>query len=332
MTNVNEMGSTKFTKSVNQDIKSISIVIPTYNEEGNIDQLYSELKVVLDGMSMEYEILFVDDGSTDDTLIKLKTLLSKGNKLKIIRLRSNFGQSIAMGVGMQNAKGEIIITMDADLQNDPSDIPKLIDKIRQGYDVVSGWRANRHDPISKKIPSKISNWIARKLIGIQIHDFGCTLKAYRKEAISNIMLYGENHRYIPAALASEGYSITEIKVNHRHRHAGKSKYGISRLIRGGLDLVNLAFWKAYSTKPMQFFGKIGIASFLTGFVIAMYKILQLLILGIPLEVGPLLLFSVLLVISGIQFILFGFLSEIQVRVYHTISRVEQGKIEFIDSN
>jgi glycosyltransferase involved in cell wall biosynthesis len=294
-----------------------SIVIPVYNEEANIYPLYKELKPVMEKIGKPYEILFVDDGSRDRTYRFLRNLHEKDRTVRIVKLRKNYGQTAAMSAGFDNARGEVIITMDGDLQNSPKDIPRLIARINSGYDVVSGWRFNRKDPgLSKKIPSKMSNKLARYITGLPLHDFGCTLKAYRKEALEDVELYGEMHRYIPALVAWQGYSVTELKVEHRARTRGQTKYGASRLLRGFLDLMNIRFWSKYSTRPLHFFGWMGAISFIIGFLIGLYKLVLRFTINDPLEAGPMLIFAVMMVILGVQFIMFGFLGEIMIRTYY----------------
>ena len=294
-------------------ISSVSIVIPVFNEEESIRSLYDELSNKLQTIGMKYEILFVDDGSTDGTVIKLREIRQQDKNAKVIRLRRNYGQSTAMDIGFRYSTGDVVITMDADGQNDPSDITSLLAIMEKGYDVVSGWRKNRNDPLEKRIPSKISNWLARRLTKVNIHDSGCTLKAYRRSAISKLRLHGEAHRYIPALLASQGFTISEVVVNHRKRSGGRSKYGMGRLVRGSLDLLNLFFITSYLSKPIQFFGKIGFALVGLGILAAGYKIVQSIIFNIPLNLGPMLLLAAVLFLTGLQFVLFGFLSEIQSR-------------------
>jgi glycosyltransferase involved in cell wall biosynthesis len=295
----------------------ISVVIPVFNEVQNIKPLYGELKPVLDKTGKRYEIIFIDDGSYDGTFRILKKFHDYDKNVKAIRLRKNFGQTAAISAGFDHAKGDIIITMDGDLQNSPRDIPRLLKKMDEGYDVVSGWRYNRQDPkFSKKLPSKLSNRLARRLTGLELHDFGCTLKAYRKEAVEDIELYGEMHRYIPAITAWQGYSVSEIVVEHRPRKHGRTKYGSGRLLRGFLDLLNIRFWTKYSTRPLHFFGWLGAISFVLGSIIGLYKVLLRAFYGVHLEVGPLLIFAVMLIILGFQFIMFGFLGEIMIRTYY----------------
>lgn len=294
----------------------VSVVIPVYNEEDSIEDLYNEVKRVLTNLEISYEIVFVDDGSSDQTLTILKRIHEGDPRVKIIRFRRNFGQSPAISAGFDYAEGDVIITMDADMQNDPSDIPLLLEKIGEGYDIVSGWRANRKDPLSKRIPSKLSNYLASKLTGVKLHDFGCTLKAYRREVVEGVKLYGEMHRYIPAITSWIGVSIAEVEVKHHPRKSGTSKYGMTRLIRGMLDLITVTFLLSYSTRPLQLFGIPGIISFFIGFVIGAELTIERLFLGVSISDRPLLLLAVLLVILGIQFITMGLLGEIIARTYY----------------
>jgi glycosyltransferase involved in cell wall biosynthesis len=304
-----------------EGIISYSIVIPVFNERPNINPLYRELKPVMDRLGKKYEILFIDDGSWDGTFQTIRKLSESDRNVKAIRLRKNFGQTAATSAGFHHAKGNIIITMDGDLQNYPGDIPRLLAKMDQGYDVVSGWRYNRHDPgFTKKMPSKLSNRLARRLTKLNLHDFGCTLKAYRKEAVENIELYGEMHRYIPAVVAWQGYAVGEVKVRHRPRKHGQTKYSAKRLLRGFLDLLNIKFWSDYSTRPIHFFGRIGALSFGIGFLIGLYKLFMRFVYGEGLQAGPLLIFAVMLIILGVQLIMFGFLGEIMVRMYYQDKR------------
>lgn len=300
--------------------KTISVVIPVYNEDKNLEILHTELMHILPTLDVQYEIIFIDDGSTDTSFTVLQKLFEKNKHVKVIKFRKNFGQTAALSTGFDNAKGEIVISMDADLQNDPNDIPKLLKKIDEGYDVVSGWRWKRKDNITKKIPSAISNFIARKLTGLTIHDSGCTLKAYRKEALKNVQLYGEMHRYIPAILNSYGYKIGETKVEHRQRKFGKTKYNATRLLKGFLDLIYIKFWSGYSTKPLHFFGLLGFFQYFIALIILLEQIAMMIFVWKTLLVGPLLLLSAILFITGTIFIMFGFLGEILVRTYYAGSK------------
>jgi len=295
----------------------ISVVIPVYNEEESIEALYKELKSVLDNIKKTYEIIFVDDGSTDKSFEILEKLHNKDKKVKVIKFRRNFGQTSAISAGFDFSRGEVIITLDGDLQNDPQDISKLLKKINKGYDVVSGWRKERKDPfLRKKIPSKISNSLSRRLTGVKIHDFGCTLKAYRRKSLEGIELYGEMHRFIPAIVAWKGFKVGEVKVNHRPRKFGRTKYGMTRIIKGFLDLLLVVFWKKYSTRPIYLFGTLGLLLSLVGFLLGMYLTLMKIFYNVSLSERPLLLLAVLLIILGVQFIIFGLLADIMIKIYY----------------
>ena len=291
---------------------NLSIVIPVYNEEENILPLYQALSEVLKNTKKKYEIIFIDDGSKDNSFHFLVEVAKKDKRVVVIKLRKNFGQTAALSAGFENASGSTIITMDGDMQNDPRDIPKLLEKINEGYDVVSGWRYERNDPLSKKIPSGVASWLRRKITNDEIHDAGCSLKAYRKECFKDIVLYGEMHRFIPTLLRWRGFKVTEVKVNHLPRKHGKTKYGIGRIMRGFLDLINAKFWMDFSTRPIHFFGKAGFYFIFIGILSFIYNLIRY---KSNVLVGPTLILGVLFVIVGIQFVLFGFLSEIQVRSY-----------------
>ena len=232
----------------------LSLVIPIYNEEENIPLLYAEIKEVLDSTSYQYEIIFIDDGSSDTSVDVLEQLSRDDKNVLVVALRRNFGQTAAMSAGFDHASGDIIITMDGDLQNDPHDIPDMVAKLNNGYDVVTGWRHDRKDPfLSRKLPSMLANKLISRITGVGLHDYGCTLKAFRREVTENIHLYGEMHRFIPAIASGMGISFTEVKVNHRARRFGTSKYGISRTIRVVLDLVTVKFLLSYATRPLHVF-------------------------------------------------------------------------------
>ncbi len=295
----------------------ISIVIPIFNEEENIQILYSELNKILEELKKDYEIIFVDDGSNDRSFEILEKIHNEDKNVKIIKFRKNFGQTAAISAGFEKAKGEVVITMDADLQNDPNDIPCLLEKISEGYDVVSGWRKGRKDPLlRKKIPSKISNFLTRKLTGVNIHDFGCTLKAYKKEVLTDLELYGEMHRYIPAIVAWKGFRLSEIEVKHLPRKFGKSKYGIWRIMKGFLDLLVVVFWQKYSTRPIHLFGALGILMGFFGFLIGVYLTILRIFYNEGIKDRPLLLLGILLIILGVQFIIFGLLADIMIKIYY----------------
>jgi len=301
-----------------EEFKKISIVIPVYNEEENVPILYERLKKVLEELPYNYEIIFVDDGSTDRTRERLEEIARKDKRVKVIEFARNFGQTAAMAAGMDYATGDVIITMDGDLQNDPEDIPRLLEKMKEGYDVVSGWRKNRKDAaVSRKLPSKVANWLIGKLTGVEIHDYGCTLKAYRSDVIKRVNLYGELHRFIPA-LASTVTStdkIVEIPVKHHPRIYGRSKYGISRTFKVLSDLFFIWFLKKFMQKPIHFFGLLGIILFLMGFIPFVYLVF-LKLTGHSIGNRPLLIISVLFILAGLQMFTTGIISEILMRIYY----------------
>jgi len=295
----------------------LSVVIPLLNEEENIPLLYQELKGVLDALDDEHEILFIDDGSTDRSLELLGNLQKNDSHVVVINFRKNFGQTAAMAAGFDYARGDVIITMDADLQNDPKDIPRLLEQIKAGNDVVTGWRFDRKDAfINRRLPSIIANKIISKVTGVNLHDYGCTLKAFRKEVIKSVKLYGEMHRFIPAIASGMGIDFTEVKVNHRARRFGSSKYGISRTIRVILDLITVKFLLSYSTRPIQVFGLMGVVSGGIGLLIALIMTFQRQFMGVPLSDRPMLFLAVLLIFVGIQFVSLGLIAELQARTYH----------------
>ncbi len=296
---------------------SLSIVVPVFNEEKNLPELYEEITNSCKGLDLSYKIIFVDDGSWDSSFPVLRRIQEEDLKVKVIRLRKNFGQTAALSAGFDYAKGDIIITLDADLQNDPQDFALLIEKIREGYDIVSGWRKKRKDRLfTRRIPSAMANWLISRITHVKLHDFGCTLKAFRKEVIKNINLYGELHRFIPAIASNIGVSIAEVEVNHRPRKHGKSKYTVFRFVKVILDLLTVKFLLSYSTRPLQIFGVFGLASGVVGGLIGLYLSYQRLILKVGISGRPLLLLAILLIVIGIQFITLGLLAEIMVRAYH----------------
>ncbi len=295
----------------------ISVVIPAYNEEENIPILYEKLKKVLDNIGEGYEIIFVDDGSQDRTPDILKDIAKKDKKVKVIRFRRNYGQTSAIYAGFEHARGEIIITMDADLQNDPEDIPKLLEKVNEGYDIVSGWRKDRKDPfLSRKLPSRIANWIISKVTGVHLHDYGCTLKAYRSEIAKRYRLYGDMHRFLPALAKRFGAKVTEIPVRHHPRLYGSSKYGIDRTIRVILDIFLVKFLNEYITKPLYVFGGIGFLLLFLGVMIELYLTFLKLFLGEDIGDRPLLILGVLLILTGVQLVSTGIIAELIVRTYY----------------
>lgn len=297
----------------------ISIVIPLYNEEDNIAELYSSIKEIVRNLDRETEIIFIDDGSTDGTFELLSELKKSNDGIRIIRFTKNFGQTAAMSAGFDHANGGIIITMDGDLQNDPRDIPLLLERIEEGYDVVSGWRVNRQDGlVSRKIPSIAANWLIGLITGIKLHDSGCSLKAYRSEVVKNLRLYGEMHRFIPALASSRGAKIAEVGVNHFPRKQGSSKYGISRTIRVILDLITIKFLLSFLTRPLQIFGLLGLAFSGMGFLVCLYLSILKLFLEHSISDRPLLLLGILLLVLGVQFIGFGLIAEMMTRTYYEV--------------
>lgn len=295
----------------------ISVVIPTYNEEENVELCYQEVVDVLEPIGVSYEIIFVDDGSTDLTFKKLQHLSKNDDKLKIIKLRKNFGQSAALKAGLDYATGKKIITMDSDLQNDPKDIPKLLEKLnKEDFDVVCGWRFDRKDAFSKKLFSKLANKLRKSFTGEIIHDSGCTLRAYIKESTEDLELYGELHRYIPAMLSWKGYRIGEIKTNHRERKYGKTKYDWKRIVKGFFDLLVVTFWQKYSMRPIHIFGSMGIVLILFGGIVSIYLVILRLFYGTGIE-RPLFTVSIMSLVIGVQFFTIGILADILVKIYYS---------------
>lgn len=295
----------------------LSIVIPVYNEEESVSQLYNKLNKTLPGLKLDYEVILIDDGSTDGSYGELRKIHKKNSSYKIIRFRRNFGQTSAMSAGFHYSSGNVIITLDADLQNDPKDIPAILKKLDQGYDIVSGWRKDRKDKaVSRRFPSIVANKMISKLTGVHLHDYGCTLKAYRKEVIDNIELYGEMHRYIPAIASRMGVDVAEIPVTHHSRKYGKSKYGISRTIRVILDIITIKFLLSYSQRPIQIFGLLGLLSGAAGFIITLYLIIMRLFFNQSLADRPLFILSIFMIFIGVQLITMGLLAEMNMRIYH----------------
>lgn len=294
----------------------ISIIVPVYNEEESIKELLFKIEDVFKRVNKTHEIIFIDDGSTDKTFDILKELPQTSLNLRVIRFRRNFGKSAALTAGFEYAKGDFIITMDGDLQDDPQEIPNFLEKAKEGYDLVVGWKANRKDPVGKKIASIIFNKLAIFLTGVKIHDSNCCFKIFKNDVVKNIRLHGELHRYIPALAHWQGYKISEIKVNHRQRKYGKSKYGFARLFKGFLDLITVKFLMAYLTRPIHFFGQAGLVLFLIGFVCGVIALILKFIFGVSLRASQLPLLTVFFIIIGIQFILMGLLAEIMIRIYY----------------
>jgi glycosyltransferase involved in cell wall biosynthesis len=296
-----------------------SVVVPLFNELESVPQLYVKIIDVMDAVGEPFEIVFVDDGSGDGTFRLLSDIARDDARVLVVRLRRNFGQTAALKAGFDHSQGEIIISMDGDLQHDPAEIPKFIAKINEGYDIVSGWRVTRTDHwLTRQLPSRVANRIMAKLSRVDLHDFGTTFKAYRREILSEINLYGELHRFIPALASWSGASIAEVPITNIPRHSGKSNYGISRTIRVLLDLVSVKFLLDYSTRPLQLFGLAGLAFMATGGVVDLWLVIEKLARNqdVIASHGPLLLMGTALVIGGIQFIAIGLIGELLTRTYY----------------
>jgi glycosyltransferase involved in cell wall biosynthesis len=295
----------------------VSIVIPFLNEAPNLGPLCEELKASLDSMGKTYEVLFIDDGSSDEGVQVLDDFRSKMPQIKVISFRRNFGQTAAMAAGLDYASGDVVVTLDADRQNDPADIPALVAKLDEGYDMVCGWRFDRQDTfISRKLPSMMANKLISKITDVSLHDYGCTLKAMTRDLAKNVILYGEMHRFIPAVASGVGAKIAEVKVNHRARTEGESKYGISRTFRVVLDLITVKFLLRYHSRPLHFFGIPGLTLGGIGAVLLTYLVTLRFFFDVPLADRPMVLFAFMLLIIGLQFVLFGLIGEMQTRTYY----------------
>ncbi|MGB3495866.1 MAG: glycosyltransferase family 2 protein [Elainellaceae cyanobacterium] len=296
---------------------SISIVVPIYNEVESLGHLIEAIATSVQSMGIPYEIVLVDDGSRDGSTELLKRHAAERSDLRAVLLRRNYGQTAAMAAGFNHATGDVIITMDGDLQNDPADVPILLDKLDEGYDLVSGWRKNRQDAaLTRLLPSKIANWLIGQVTEVRLHDYGCSLKAYRSELIRDMNLYGELHRFLPALAFIEGGKITEIPVRHHARRFGQSKYGLGRTFRVVMDLFTIFFMKKFLTRPMHVFGLFGLCSAGIGTVLGLYLTFVKIALGQNIGDRPLLILAVVLVLAGIQLLGFGVLAELLMRTYH----------------
>jgi glycosyltransferase involved in cell wall biosynthesis len=302
------------------DPLALSIVIPLYNEAENVPPLAEEIRRALDPLGVSYEVVVVDDGSTDSTWQRLEAVRAADPRWVLVALRRNFGQTAAMSAGFDHARGEVVVTLDGDLQNDPADIPRLLE-FSKDYDVVSGWRRNRQDPLlSRRLPSRLANWLISRVTGVRLHDYGCTLKAYRREVIEHLRLYGEMHRFIPAIASWMGISLIEVDTHHRPRRFGRSKYGIGRTLRVVLDLLTVKFLLSYASKPIQMFGLLGLGAGAAGLAIAGYLTFIKVVFGAQIGQRPLLILAGLLILVGVQLIVMGLLGELLVRVYHESQR------------
>jgi glycosyltransferase involved in cell wall biosynthesis len=300
-----------------------SIVVPFHNEQENVTELYDRLTAVMESTGESFELLFIDDGSTDNTFKLLKDILAVDSRVAVIKLRRNFGQTAALAAGFDHATGEYILAMDGDLQHDPDDIPLFLEKLAEGYDVVSGWRKQRIDNfVMRRIPSRAANWLMAKLSDVDIHDFGTTFKAYRSEVIHAIPLYGELHRFIPALASWHGASICEIPIRNVNRERGVSHYGISRTFRVFFDLITIRFLLKYLSRPLHFFGGVGTMAMMLGSIIAVWLMALKVLYGTSVMAnhGPLMIFAATMIVGGIQLLAIGLLGEMQVRHYHEPTR------------
>jgi glycosyltransferase involved in cell wall biosynthesis len=310
--NRNRPTEKKSAVSVVSKFQKISVLIPLFNEEESLTTLTREIVEQFEKISTNYEIFFVDDGSTDNSLNVIKNQAKSNNRIKYISFRKNYGKSAALNIGFQNVTGDAIITMDADLQDDPNEIPNLISELEKGYDLVSGWKRKRHDPFIKKYSSRFFNYVTKVMTGIKIHDFNCGLKAYRKEVVKDVDVHGELHRYIPVLADWKGYKVGEIPVKHHPRKYGKTKFGVSRFFKGFIDLVTVIFTTRYIRRPLHFFGLLGLISFLIGFLIDGYLTILWFLHRVNLSNRPILYLGTLLIIVGVQFFSLGLIGEMLV--------------------
>lgn len=295
----------------------LSVVVPLYNEEPNVADLHRELTEVLDAWGRPYELILVDDGSTDGTFERLQELHAADPRLRVLRLRRNFGQTAAFAAGFAHARGRLIATADGDLQNDPRDLPAMVDRLNDNYDIVCGWRRDRKDPwLTRRLPSRLANWLISRTTGVRLHDYGCSLKVFRGDVVRSMRLYGEMHRFMPAIASEQGVRIAEKVVNHRARSAGQSKYGLSRTVRVVLDLFTVKFLLTYSTRPLQMFGPPGLLMGAIGVALTGYLGYIRLFTDQGIADRPLLLLAILLIFAGMQLVTLGLLAELQARTYH----------------
>ncbi len=304
-------------QAADQIVLDVSVVVPVYNEVESLPHLIEAIASAIQPSGLSYQIICVDDGSKDGSADLLKQLAGSRDDLCAVLLRRNYGQTAAMSAGFDRATGRAIVTLDGDLQNDPADIPMLLEKLDEGYDLVSGWRKNRQDnTISRLIPSKIANWLIGRVTGVTLHDYGCSLKAYKSELVADLNLYGELHRFLPALAFIEGARIAELPVRHHARRFGQSKYGIWRTFRVLMDLLTISFMKKFLTRPMHVFGLLGMSSMALGTVLGIYLTFVKLGLGQSIGNRPLLILAVVLLLTGVQLFCFGLLAEVMMRTYH----------------
>jgi glycosyltransferase involved in cell wall biosynthesis len=320
----------------------LSVIVPVYNEVDNIDGLHAELDAVLRPSGLGYELIFVDDGSRDGSFAQLEALRGCDAHVVVVKLSRNFGQTAALAAGLAQSSGADVVLIDGDRQNDPADIPRLLEKRREGYELVAGWRIERRDPwLSRRLPSRLANWLIGVITGVRLHDYGCTLKLIRGDLARSLRLYGEMHRFIPALIDDLGGRIAELRVHHRPRVAGVSKYGLSRTVRVVLDLVTVKFLTLYSTRPIHVFGVVGLVATAIGLLITGWLGFERVFLGMPLAGRPIVLLGILLTVMGMQFVTMGLLGELLVRTYHesqnkpvyrveTVLRAGQGEVRAVN--
>jgi glycosyltransferase involved in cell wall biosynthesis len=305
----------------------ISVVVPIYNEERSVALLYEELQAALDPLDDEWEAVYVDDGSTDDSFGALTRLHARAPNVRVVRLRRNFGKAAALAAGFAQAQGDVVVTIDGDLQDDPSEIPRLLAKLDEGFDLVTGWKTHRRDPITRRVPSKIFNWVAGRMSGLRLHDMNCGLKAYRDEVVRGLVLYGELHRFIPVLAHERGYRVAELPVHHRPREHGRSRYGVERYLRGFLDLLTVSFIGRYRQRPLHLFGGLGLLLGLGGIAILAY-LTVVKATGHAIGQRPLLTLGVLLVVVGMQFFSLGLISEM-ITSHHEERAAERERSELL---
>jgi dolichol-phosphate mannosyltransferase len=310
-------GNAEYNRASAEGIPSVSVVVPVMNEVESLPQLIEAIANTMSASQLSYEIIVVDDGSTDGSAELLRQQARTRTDLKAVLLRRNYGQTAAMAAGFNYACGKAIVTLDGDLQNDPADIPLLLAKLAEGYDLVSGWRQQRQDAaLTRLLPSKMANWLIGRITGVKLHDYGCSLKAYRSELVADMHLYGELHRFLPALAYIEGARITELPVRHHARRYGRSKYGLWRTFRVLMDLLTISFMKRFLTRPMHVFGLFGLLSMVLGTLLGLYLTFLKLVEGQLIGNRPLLILAVLLFVTGLQLFCFGLLAELLMRTYH----------------
>lgn len=296
------------------DVPEVSVVVPVYDEEESLPELARQIQSVCDAHGISFEVWFVDDGSRDDSWHVLTSLHEQDGRMAGLRFRRNYGKSAALALGFEQARGRYVVTMDADLQDDPAEIPRLLDELREGYDLVSGWKKERQDPFSKRLPSRFFNVVTSSISGIPLHDFNCGLKAYRRDVVKSVRVYGELHRYIPMLAKWEGYDkISEIPVRHRPRRYGTTKFGLDRFVKGFLDLISVIFLTRFAARPMHFFGTFGTLAFLAGLFISLWLSVDKIVFGSPIGDRPLLLLGVLMIVVGVQMFTTGLLGEMMIK-------------------